>query len=305
MQDWDALLLHRLAQEYCDCCDRCVHTEQPVSFEIEPLTTGLPLETETEKWWKIDIFPLKNAAGQIHQLLLKATDLSEVKQTEARLKASLQDARTIIENVREAIFIHAPDGKIIDVNEQVLKLFRVSREEALSYRITHEYATPESPVHLLPDLWRRVMQGERVDIEWPAKCPSDGTLLSLDVTLQKVILSGQAQIMACVCDVSDRKRIEAEQNRLLAILEATPDMVGIADAEGNSLYVNSAGQKLLGLSAETSTGFHISQTLPPHEQVMFRDIALPQLMEQGSWKGESAIITRDGKKLPVAGNDCA
>ena len=294
-------LLRRITQRYGDRCTHCVQTEQPVSFEIElPAVAVDSSELESEEWWKINLFPLRNEAGQIHQLLLKATDLSEVKQTEARLKATLQDARTIIDNVQEAVFIHAPDGKIIDVNEQVLKLYQISKEEALSYRITHEYATPESPVHLLPEMWQRAIQGERVDMEWPSKRPTDGTLLSLEVTLQRVILSGQAQIMACIRDVSDRKQIEAEQSRLLTILEATPDLVGIADAAGNNLYLNRAGQEMLGISPEMSANFHISQALPPREQEIFKDITMPQIMKRGSWKGESALITCDGKQFPVS-----
>ncbi len=294
-------LLRDIVQRYHDRCAHCVQTEQPVNFEIEPpAAVGLPSKPEAEKWWKINIFPLRNEAGQIHQLLLKATDLSEFKQTEARLKAAVQDARVIIDNVREAVFIHTPNGKIIDVNEQVLKLFRISRAAALSYRITHEYATPESPVHLLPEMWQRAMQGERVDMEWPAKCPSDGTLLSLEVTLQKVVLSGQAQLMACVRDVSDRKQIEAEQSRLLAILEATPDLVGIADAQGNNLYLNRAGQKMLGISAETSTGFHVSQTMSPSQQELFQSVVMPHLMEHDIWKGELSLFDKTGKEFPVS-----
>lgn len=186
------------------------------------------------------------------------------------------------------------------MNEQGLELFQISREEALSYRITHEYATPESPVHLLPEMWQRAIQGERVDMEWPSKRPADGTLLSLEVTLQSVVLGGQAQIMACIRDVSDRKQIEAEQSRLLTILEATPDLVSIADAAGNSLYLNRAGQEMLEISAEMSTNFHISQALPLRQQEIFRDVTMPQMMKQGSWKGESALVAYDGRQFPVS-----
>lgn len=289
------------AQVYQDNCDRCVQTRQPVSFEIEPtVTSASSSASKIEKWWKIDISPISNAAGVVYQLSLRVSDLTEIKQTEARLTSDIQDARTILDNVQGAVFIHELDQRILEVNEQVLELFQISKEEALSYRITHEYAVPESPIHLLPELWNRALQGERVEVEWPAKRPSDGSLLSLEVTIKKVVLSGQARIMACVCDVSDRKRIEVEQNRLLAILEATPDLVGIADAQGNSLYLNPAGQKLLGVPSEMSDKFHVSQSMPPRQQAVFQSSILPQMIERGSWKGESVFISGEGVEIPVS-----
>src|SRR5207302_7196931 len=48
-----------------------------------------------------------------------------------------------------------------------------------------------------------------------------------------------------------RLRLELEaRERLTAILEATTDLVAIADLSGRLLYLNAAGQALLGLSAD-------------------------------------------------------
>ncbi|MEM6451955.1 MAG: PAS domain S-box protein [Cyanobacteria bacterium P01_D01_bin.105] len=226
------------------------------------------------------------------------TNLKTEPKTEPTV--ALQDARTIFDHLQEAIFIHDTDFKILDVNAQVLKLFRITREEALSYRIDKEYATEESPIHLIPDLFQRAMNGETVRIGWPGRRPSDGSRLYLEVTLQKVMLSGQVRLMASVRDVTERKQMKLEQKRLLSILEATPDLVGMADMTGQCLYLNRAGRKMIGLAEDAPVGFHIDETLTEQERSRFLSEALPQAIEHGSYCSEASVLTREGEELPVS-----
>ena len=48
-------------------------------------------------------------------------------------------------------------------------------------------------------------------------------------------------------DVGEMRRFEVERERLAAIVENTSEFVGIADFEGRAMYVNPAGQDLVGL----------------------------------------------------------
>ncbi len=274
-------------------CRQCVQSGHSVSFELEQLAE----EPSSPATWQITITPIKNRATAVYQLLIKATEITETRQTEAQLKAAFQDARTIIDNAQEAIFIHDVDGKILDVNETVLKIHQISREEALRYSIDREYAVAESPVHLIPELWEQALAGKPVNVNWPAKRLSDGARLDLEVSLRKITLSGQVRVMACIHNISKHQKIQKDQDRLLAILEATPDLVGIADAQGNSLYLNTAGQKLIGRSGGD---FHVTEVFPPQERAIFQETVIPQIIEKGSWKGESVFLNCEGQAFPVS-----
>ncbi len=59
---------------------------------------------------------------------------------------------------------------------------------------------------------------------------------------------GRLRVFGAAQDITERARAEEEQARLLEVLEATPDLVGISDPEGRVLYYNAAGRKMLGLS---------------------------------------------------------
>lgn len=272
-------------------CQQCIGSQRSVQFEV-----CLSAESDLARWWQLAVHPMLNA----HQLVLTATNISESKQTEAELRTAVQDARVIFDHAQEAIFIHEADGKIIDVNEQVLRLHHMTREQALCYRIDQEYAAAQTPVHLLPVYWERALKGERVAFDWLAKRASDENTLALEVVLQKITLSGQVRIMACVRDITRRKQIEAEQSRLLAAIESTPDLVGISDAQGNSLYLNKAGRKIIGMSETEPMGFHINETIPEGRRAHFTTAAVPQAIAQGSYSSESILLTRTGEELPVS-----
>ncbi|MFK8185160.1 MAG: PAS domain S-box protein [Phormidesmis sp.] len=232
------------------------------------------------------------------QLIASEVPIETLPETD--LKTAVQDARTIFDHIQEAIFIHDVNCNIVDVNEQALRLFRITREQALRYSITEEFAVAESPVHLLPELWERVLQGERITLEWPGKRPSDGSRLHTEVTLQKVTLSAQVRVMACVRDITERKRVEIEQSRLLSILEATPDLVGMSDLQGQCLYLNKAGRKVIGIAEDEPVGFHIDETLSPRERERFLSEALPKAIDHGSYCAEASLLTRKGEELPIS-----
>ncbi|MDJ1183518.1 PAS domain S-box protein [Roseofilum casamattae] len=103
-----------------------------------------------------------------------------------------------------------------------------------------------------------------------------------------------------IIDISDRKRIEKEQQRLLAILEATPDIIGIGDDRGNGLYLNRAGQELLEIPAEKSDGFHVSACHPPDINQILETEAIPTAIQTGIWQGESRLCSRSGREFPVS-----
>ncbi|MEG5058698.1 PAS domain S-box protein [Microcoleus sp. A2-C5] len=104
-----------------------------------------------------------------------------------------------------------------------------------------------------------------------------------------------------VIEISDRKRAEKEQARLTAILEATSDLVGVADVTRHSVYLNKAGQKMLGMSPEEARSpFSLDSVLAPSARAKFHDEAFATALREGSWAGETLFLSRDGQEIPVS-----
>ncbi|TCS72104.1 PAS domain S-box-containing protein [Sulfuritortus calidifontis] len=92
---------------------------------------------------------------------------------------------------------------------------------------------------------------------------------------------------------------ESERDRLVSIMEATPDLVSMADPEGNLLYLNRAGRTLTGVGNHALSHLKIPALHPEWaaEAILYQ--GLPAARRDGHWAGETALLGIDGKEIPV------
>ncbi len=104
-----------------------------------------------------------------------------------------------------------------------------------------------------------------------------------------------------VIDISDRKHIEAEQTRLLAIMESTSDLIGTADPSGNNLYLNRAWREFLNLENEAEErGNKITKYHPDWATEIIVNQGLPEAIRSGIWVSETAVLDPNGREIPVS-----
>ncbi|MBD3671467.1 MAG: PAS domain S-box protein, partial [Gammaproteobacteria bacterium] len=101
-------------------------------------------------------------------------------------------------------------------------------------------------------------------------------------------------------DVTSRVQAEQRYQRLVSILEATTDLVGIADPEGRVLYLNQSGRAMCGLWDHEIDELSIFEFHPDTTVQMLMDEAFPRVREQGVWSGESEIKDLEGHVIPVS-----
>jgi PAS domain-containing protein len=84
-----------------------------------------------------------------------------------------------------------------------------------------------------------------------------------------------------------RWHAEAEQRRLVALIERSSEFVGFASLDGTPQYLNAAGFDLLGLSGiEEAQRLSIFDFLAPEERTRARRELMPLVMKTGRWLGE-------------------
>jgi len=101
-------------------------------------------------------------------------------------------------------------------------------------------------------------------------------------------------------DISKRRRAEEAQARLIRILEATTDYVGMATVDGHSFYINAAGRKMVGLDADEPVDFHISENHPDWANEIILQEAIPTAIREGYWRGENALRHCGGHEIPIS-----
>lgn len=119
--------------------------------------------------------------------------------------------------------------------------------------------------------------------------------------LRKSLVAEQQRLRAHALAVDAQlKTTQAERDRLFAILEATPDLVGRMDPEGRLLYLNKAGRKLTGLE-QTSLAEHRIQEIHPAWAIdIIREQGIPAAIRDGIWSGETAVLDAHGAEIPVS-----
>jgi PAS domain S-box-containing protein len=188
--------------------------------------------------------------------------------------------------------------RFLEVNDAAVDLYGYSRDEFLAMRIGDirppedvprfmEAMASDRPRTVYHREWRhRVKAGRIIDVETSSHALAAGWP-------NAILVVGQ--------DITERKRAEEGQARLAAILEATSDIVSIADPHGSILYVNGGGRKMLGLGEDpASTLGIIGKWHTEWSRALLQEVALPTAIRDGSWWGESSFLASDGREIPVS-----
>ncbi len=102
-------------------------------------------------------------------------------------------------------------------------------------------------------------------------------------------------------EIIRREQAQQEQARLVAIIEATPDLVAMSDLQGSTTYLNRSGRELYGMAADADvTTTHIQDYHPPETSRFILEQAIPTAIQTGIWRGETILRRCDGRDLPVS-----
>ncbi len=106
---------------------------------------------------------------------------------------------------------------------------------------------------------------------------------------------------ALTAEIAEHKHIQESQRRLVTILDATPDFVAIADADKRTLYLNAGGRKMIGVGEdEDVAGFPIADGHPEWAKALVLGEGIPTAVRDGAWSGETALLHRSGREIPVS-----
>lgn len=99
-----------------------------------------------------------------------------------------------------------------------------------------------------------------------------------------------------------RQLAEHTKTQMVAILEATTDLVWIADSKTHQVtYLNKAARTILGLGDQAeATTVHIHDFHSPEVWEFLQQEALPLASEKGIWTGETSLINHEHEEVPIS-----
>jgi diguanylate cyclase (GGDEF)-like protein/PAS domain S-box-containing protein len=151
-------------------------------------------------------------------------ELKSRQEAETDLIASEDSLRTIIDNIPDAFILLNSAGEIIDINNNLMSLFRLSRDEILHHYRFIDLSAQNMSDEDLGKNYKRVMNGEVVKFEWLARRPSDNSIFPVEIELKRIRLDKEFNIIGSIRDLTERINImnaEHEQRILAEALQNT------------------------------------------------------------------------------------
>jgi PAS domain S-box-containing protein len=214
-------------------------------------------------------------------------EIADRKRMEEALRASEERWHRVFDSSAVPMALADGNRRIVAVNPACERLLGYSSEEfmsmsALDFTYGDDRDVSARMLQELEQGLRRDFQGE---LRFRRK---DGTPIWVNVSVSYVPATAitPALFPAVIEDATQRKQAEFDRQRLASIVELSGDMMGIMDLEGNPLYINEAGLKLVGLDLaelRTRKGSHFFFR---EDRPFMADVAWPIVLNKGSWSGE-------------------
>lgn len=217
------------------------------------------------------------------------TGVIESNRSEEALKTSEANYRTIFDTANDAIFIFdAETGDIIDVNQQMTKIFGYTRDEVLS--LTLDDLSWSDSKDSITDNIAEITSAHTPQIrEWIVRSKIDKKFW-VEANLKHVTINDRSCILAILRDITERKESEARLRMQISAINAATDQIMITDPEGNILFVNPAFEDETGYQFNEVVGRNIVFVKIGYNHNDLMSGLIRALRSGSNWHGE--VVTR-------------
>ena len=213
-------------------------------------------------------------------------DITERKEAEARLRASEGTFRRYVERSAAGFLRHTLDGELLECNDSLVRMLGYASQPDLKARKTSDIFLDLGDRQRVLDLLKQDGVLSDYEIRFKRK---DGGLVWALVNLTLVTAQGGAAfVKGSLIDITGRKHMEDELRTSASLVEASTDFIAYGTLEGEVLFLNQAGRRMVGIDPNRSVrGERILDYVVEEGQKHFRESVLPLAMQEGQWAGET------------------
>ncbi|MEG3843412.1 PAS domain S-box protein [Microcoleus sp. herbarium14] len=247
------------------------------------------LETQVEK----RTLQLQLVNEQLQQQILDSQATEQVLQKNYNLLL------TVINSTPTALFVKDIDGCYMMLNAAGASIIGKSFDEIIG-RDDSDLFPPEIAENIRKSDRQIMIAGKTQVME--EELLVQGKLRTF-LSTKNAYRDGQGEISGIVSiarDITDRKQAEIANRSLAAILEATPDFVGICNLEGRAVYINKAGRKMLGIDENEDISNRQVAEFSAASARSTLQLAIATAVSGGVWSGETAFVSASGIEIPVS-----
>ncbi len=236
--------------------------------------------------------PIRDRQGAITGVVLVFRDITARMQAED----TLARYQLLSEHARDIMLFIGQDGRVVEANRAAVAAYGYNRDALLGKTI-YDLRDPASA----PAIDAQMEQADSSGILFETvHRRADGTLFPVEVSAIGALIDRRRVLISIIRDISVRRRIEAAQAQLAAIVQSTDDAIIGKTLEGTIISWNAAAERIYGYSAEEAIGRSIQMLAPPD-----RSDDIPQILERIKHgeriaRLETTRMRKDGTLVPVS-----
>lgn len=247
--------------------------------------------------------PSKDAIS-LNQIIVQLENLLEDKELELE-NSNLTNH--ILKYLKNSVFLHDLDEKIIYANEAVYKALRYSEDELFQMKF-HELITPQHMDTIDSIIYELIENQESVYLaNYLCK---DGSRIPVEVRSRIVELKDEPLVLSFVKELSDgttEKLLEDNEEKFRIIFQNSNDIISLNlvnedGLPGKFIEINETGSKKLGYTKEELLNMGPLDVVAPESKAdMFKNTA--ELFERSHNTYEILYRTKTGKIMPIEVNN--
>ena len=149
---------------------------------------------------------------------------SALRQYESEREAMMRNAGTLMQHARDAILLVAEDGRIVEANAAAEKLYGYSSGEL--HRLTIRDLRADVDPLVFDHQWAAAASDQGALFETLHR-RKDGSVVNVEVSSRTVMVEGHAYRASSVRDISHRKALERQVERLQRVQRALQVATGV------------------------------------------------------------------------------
>lgn len=269
--------------------DACLRDRRIISYEED---LDLPAGRRTLATM---LNPIVDGDGRVSRIVGISRDVTEAKAEERAVRRSEARLRSLFEVFPDGVLLLDPEtGKASHFNPPAHRQLGYNADEFARLAI-QDYESLESPEEVVGHI-QKVMDEGRDTFETRQR-RKDGTEIDVLVSVSRIEVDGQTQLLAVFRDVTESRRLQAEamaaRERLDSYFRLAPLGIYVTDPEGRYVEVNPEACAQSGFSVEDFQAMTIEDYVWPED----REIGLAhfrQVQETGKAVGEVRFRRKDG-----------
>jgi PAS domain S-box-containing protein len=277
-------------------------TREVVLAKLAGAPTPMTLEREFRRK-DGTIFPvlitdriLKRADGTIIGTRTAIQDITERKQAEEALRESEQKFSKMFHASPIAILLTTiKEGRFLDANEECLRMLGRTREEVIGHTVFEfdAWVDPEQRAVIIAKLKEH---GTVHNLEMEFRSRSGQVCHALG-SVEELVVGGESCLLGLGLDITERKRAEVANARLVTAVEQVADTVVITDITGAILYANPAFEKTTGYTRQETLGQNSRFLKSGRQDAGFYRQMWETLDRGGTWSGHFINKRKDGTEF--------